>query len=359
MSYFEQYKKYKNKYRKLKVLLGGLNDIETVSLRDIFYEERLKDSRSYIAKLLKQNFAILVRNIFSLLFNRCGKEGVIRNISIDSILITINKKTNQISITVNNIPNIILCEQMNDMREIFREINNGLEEIRKASEYIDKCVKDTKMNEDYRIWSDLHFFVKKKNNAIYKYTIEIMGRDKTVNGLLNALEAKKEELKKKSTDIILKTKEYYLSPETLAFAENNIDSNTFANILIYRDTILSYYKDDYESQYSLSYPIKIKDQIKEYNERDILKSEKNGLVRSLYSPPEEIGKLKDYIFKIEIYALGLVLMYIINFIETNLKSVDHTYKIDNKYKSLVVGMTHYDIRTRYNLMKCQDIIEKF
>jgi hypothetical protein len=228
-------------------------------------------------------------------------------------------------------------------------------------DYIKKSQKHMNMDSPYTDIKVLLFITLIKNTDINKKLNKLIidNKLKDVKDTLEFLDDKKNKIKKIALDIILKTNPHYLSPEALTYMYDLFGLINFDNIKIFeiRNVLLKDY-EKYYKDYTSNNIIKLEDQINEYRKvtkdgPSLLQLEQNKLLESLYSPIEEVGKFKDYMIKIEIYALGIVFMKLTKFIE------DVTgEKIDDKYKKIFALMTLYDVRFRYNAYNTGYLINK-
>lgn len=363
MTYYDKYIKYKKKYNNLKILNGGL---ENLSLYNIIFSDKseLKELKIPFAHLMKNNIKDVIKDIFNLYLKSCSENSNTRGISLRNIFVDIISDTKKLHFYL-NLKDKILCDKVDDMRDYFKNnINYKLKEFNNMFDYINKCLVDTKLNEENYVKTLLFMMNKIKKDSSIESNINKIIKDNTkIKDFKIYIYDNILKIKNMALDIILRTNYEFLSPEALAYLFDvkgilNFDDFENKDILKFRNLLIKDYEKYYDKYFSPEYNIiTIDKQIEEYRKiipggETMLATEQRNLLNNLYSPPEEIGKLKDYMIKIDIYAIGLIFMTIVKFIEEFTKQ-----KIDDKYKQLITVMTLYDVRFRYDVYKCKDIID--
>jgi hypothetical protein len=373
MSYFDKYQKYKNKYNKLKLLKGGLKEF---TLYDIFYNDELKELRKGFAIQFKEKLSDIIKDLVLLLDN-CGKDNLVRNISLYSVNINIDSVTKKISFSLNKNAK---CENSEEMRKYMEsEIMPIINKYNDLIKYIRKCQKTAGIESPLYYTLTLLKYIKnlrdlrnlnKKNENIENDVIDINKENEikkiinnsqtsTISDTINIIHAKILTIKKHCSEILTRTDFRFLSPEALKFLYDlkgklNYDDVDFIK---YRNNLIKTYEPNYK-ELNKDYPMTLQEQMDNYNKilptgPTQLTSEFNSLLEHLYSPSKDVGKLKDYIYKIEVYTFGLILMEIVKFIET------YNSPVESKYKDLIANITHYDIRMRPTMYDLQNKIKKF
>lgn len=353
MSYFEKYQKYKNKYNKLKLLRGGIREF---TLYDVIYNDELKDMRKGFALIFKEKLPEIIRDL-TLLLDNCGKDNLVRNISLYSININIDSLTKKISFSLNE---NVKCENSEVMRKYMEdEIMPRINKYNNLIKYIRKCQETTGfINPLFKVSNLLFFMAKDKKDANAEKELEkLINENTNVVDIINLLVKHILNLKKHSSVILKRTDFRFLSPEAMKFLydlEGNINYDDI-DFIKYRNSLIKHYESNYK-ELDKDYPITLQEQMNKYNEVSQtgpthLTLEFNNLLEHLYSPKKDIGKLKDYMYKIEVYVFGLILMEIVKFIESNINP------IESKYKNLIAELTHYDFTMRPDMYRLKEKIK--